>query len=219
MDMKIAQLVADAEALIRWLEQEIDGLEVKSDDRTRLAAGCFGLALEHQRAIVVLISRSIFGSALSLVRSIFEAYVRGVWLYRRASDADLERFKTDKLDCTFESLVQDVERLDGFDEGVLSSVKRQWWKAMNSFTHGGIAQIARRDTGAAITPNYEKEEIAEVLGFANAIALLAAAQITLLAGNEQLAKSVLEKATVFWKAEPKPGENDASGGRGPSPHR
>lgn len=198
--MPIVQ-VTEAEQLIQWLDGKIDGVEIKSNERTRLAAGCFDLALEHHRAIVLPISGGIYGSAFSLVRLLFEAYVRGVWLHHCASDTELERFKSDKLHRTFESIVRDVETVDGFDEGVLSDVKRQSWKAMNSFTHGGFAQIVRRIAESTIEPNYKDEDVAEALGFANAMALVTAVAIALLASHEQLANEIVEKAKAFWNTE------------------
>lgn len=88
--MKVTQLVQESEQLIQWLDKSINGLEIKSDTRTRLAAGCLDLALEHQKAIVLLTAHKLYGSAFSLARLIFEAYVRGVWLWRCASDSEVE---------------------------------------------------------------------------------------------------------------------------------
>ena len=46
------------------MDRKIDGLEISSDDRTRLSAACFDVALEHQKAIVLLISEKLIGSAI-----------------------------------------------------------------------------------------------------------------------------------------------------------
>lgn len=72
-------------------------MDIPSDDRTRLAAGCLDIVLEHQKSIVLLIANLLFGSAASLVRLEFEAYIRGVWLLNCASELELEKFKKDKL--------------------------------------------------------------------------------------------------------------------------
>ena len=56
----------------------------------RLAEGCLDVALEHHRAIVLLISHALYGSAFALIRLLFEAYMmRGLWLHRCASEAAL----------------------------------------------------------------------------------------------------------------------------------
>ena len=90
------KLVESSEMLIKWVDSKINGLEVPSDDRTRLAAGCHDMAREHHKSIVLLVSNSLYGSAFSLVGLIFEAYIRGVWLYRCAKESEVEKYKREK---------------------------------------------------------------------------------------------------------------------------
>jgi hypothetical protein len=192
--MKTEELIVKSEELIQWLDKRIDGIEISSEERTRLAAGCLDTALEHQKAILLLVSRLLFGSAFALVRLLFEAYIRGIWLHRCASDPELELYKAEKLDKSFGTLIEEIERIEGFEEGVLSDTKLKSWKAMNSYTHSGFMQISRRNTASTIEPNYTEDEILEALNFANAIGLLSALEISHLAKSEALAKSILEKA-------------------------
>lgn len=200
--MNIATLVSESEVLIQWLDKHIDGLEIKADERLRLAAGCLDVALEHHKAIVLLVSYSLYGSAFALVRLLFEAYVRGIWLHGCASNSDIERFKAGKLNKTFSALIQEVEGLDGFNIGALSAAKSTAWRAMNSYTHSGYFQVVRRNTETTIEPNYTEDEIMEVLNFANAVGLLSAVATALFAENEQLANAVLEKAKTYQGTEP-----------------
>ena len=195
--MKIVELIIESEELIQWLDKCIDRIEISSDTRTRIAAGCLDTALEHHKAILLLVSRSLYGSAFALMRLLFEAYIRGIWLHRCASDSDLELFKAEKLAKKVLTFIQEIERIDGFEKGVLSNVKLKSWSAMNSYTHSGFMQIARRNTESTIEPNYSEDEILEALNFANAMGLLSAIEISLLAGNEPLANSILEKAEGF----------------------
>lgn len=74
--------------------------------------------MEHQKAIVLLMARSFYGSAFALVRILFEAYVRGVWLHQCASEAQLYDFERDKLGLGFQTLLDQIEQLDGFRSGV-----------------------------------------------------------------------------------------------------
>ena len=200
--MSVDQLIQDSEQLIQWLDNSIDGLDVKSDLRTRLSAGCLDVALEHQKAIHLLVSHKLYGSAFALARLIFEAYVRGVWLKWCATDKEVERFKSGKLDKEFGELVQEIEKLDGFDEGVLSDIKIKTWKTLNSFTHSGYAQVVRRNTESTIEPNYTDAEKIELLNFAMSIGLFTGMAIAYISGRNELASSMLEKAKLFWKVEP-----------------
>jgi len=194
--MTIQREIRRSEATIQWLDRQIDGVETKSDDRTRLAACCLHMAHEHHKAIVLLVAKSLVGSAFALVRLIFEAYVRGIWLHRCASDREVARFKAEKLKKGFDVLVQEIEELDGFESGTLSNMKKKSWKAMNSFTHTGFAQAVRRTTDTTIEPNYDAQEVLEALHFSRAIDFLSAIATADLAGNLKLANDVLERATV-----------------------
>ncbi len=98
--MRIQNLVTKSNELIQWLDEHVYDLNLIEDahSRSRLAVSCFYVALEHHRAIVLLISHNLHGSARPLIRILFDAFIRGLWLYRCASDDDLEYFKKkDKL--------------------------------------------------------------------------------------------------------------------------
>ena len=96
-------------------------------------------------------------------------------------------------------MIQEIEQQDGFQEGVLSKAKSANWKAMNSYTHSGFFQSVRRLKEETIEANYEEDEILEILGFSDAIGLLTALQIALMASNENLANELLDKSKTELK--------------------
>jgi hypothetical protein len=159
-----------------------------------MSAACVDQAMEHQKAIVLLIRRRHYGSALALVRLVFEAYVRGTWLHHCATDTEVTQYSKNRLQKEFRTLVSELEALESFKSGVLSAVKKRSWSAMNSFTHSGFAQAVRRNTENSIEPNYADGELLDALNFANAISLLSAVQIATLAADDALANEFLKKA-------------------------
>lgn len=185
--------LASAEAHIKQLALKIEGLEFPASDRNRLSAACFHQALEHHEAIVLLVRRNLNGSALALVRPMFEIYVRAIWLGHCASEIDLERFQKGKLKKEFAELVSDVETHEGYNVGVLSDVKKKSWRTMNDYTHGGPRQVIRRITADSIASNYSTEEMQELVTFAGTVGLLATSEISLLAGREDIAAALLEE--------------------------
>ena len=197
--MNIQDNISKSEALIQWMDQRIDGLEISSDERTRISAACFDITLEHQKAIVLLVANQLIGTAFSLVRLLFEAYIRGLWLGKCASDQEIEKYKKNRLDKTFATLIQEIEQIEGFQEGVLSKAKTANWKAMNSYTHSGFFQSVRRNKDDTIEPNYDADEILEVLGFTNSIGMLTALQVSLMAGDEEFAKDLLKRSKTELK--------------------
>jgi len=193
------KLIENSEKLIQWIDSKINGLEFISDDRSRIVAGCFDIALEHQKAIILLLARQMYGSAFSLLRLLFEAYVRGLWLQHCANENEIKRFMRGKVDKTFANLIKDIEKKEGYKGGVLSKAKNAGWAKMNCLTHSGFSQVIRRNTESSIEPNYDPKEIEEAIDFTNAIGLLTSLELSFLTKNEALSLEILEKNKEITK--------------------
>ncbi|MDO8356214.1 MAG: hypothetical protein Q7U76_07480, partial [Nitrospirota bacterium] len=61
--------------LIAWIDQHTSGVTLPADERSMLAIGCFDVALEHQAAIALLHSSSLYGSSFALLRVLTESLV------------------------------------------------------------------------------------------------------------------------------------------------
>ena len=161
------------------------------------------MALEHHKAAILLIARKLTGTAFSIMRIQFEAYIRGVWLHQCATETELSAFTDDRLNYSFAELVTAVEELEGFSDGILMKAKTSSWKAMCSFTHTGYLQAIRRNKAATLEPDYEDEELVTVLGFTNAIAILAGLEITHMANATDISNELLNLAQSVAVPEPK----------------
>jgi hypothetical protein len=160
-----------------WILKNLNDAEISKNKNILLSVACFDLVIEHHLAITSLIRSKIYGSAFSLVRSVFETFVRGVWIRNCANDQELKKYIEDKFDKKFYQILEEVEKLPGFENKVLSKIKEKAWNAMNSCTHGGIQQAARRTSGGYLGPDFKNEEIFEVLKFSISFSLLAFIQI------------------------------------------
>lgn len=127
--------------------------------KTIVLIGMIDAALEHQSAITLLIREDHHGSAMTLVRSVVEAMYRGSWIVAKASEADAEKVR----DGTFRwpDMNQVVSQADkAYDTGgFFASAKAGNWGALNSFTHTGELQIARRFTGNDLQSKYSEDEL------------------------------------------------------------
>jgi len=170
-------LVQYSEDLSKWLHLKIDGLIIPSDDTSRAAAACLDMAMEHQVAFSILVKNKLYGSAFSLARCSFEAYVRGTWLSNCANEKQTRLYLKDKLGHTFQTYIDDIEKLEAYSGGILSTVKKGSWKLLNSLTHTGAHQAVRRNTDKSIEANYKPEEIQEIMWFVNAISILAGYEV------------------------------------------
>ena len=190
-------LIEKAFELHVWIVNRLDGLDVPQDRKTLLAVSCQDLVIEHHIGITTLLRSRINGSAFALVRPLFETFVRGLWLQHCATDAQIDDYISDKLELKFHELLSVVEKVDGFEGGVLSKLKKNAWKAMNSYTHGGIQQASRRTNGDYIEPNFSEDEVVEVVKLSGTFALLAFVQITGSANQPALAKEALERLKIL----------------------
>jgi len=64
---------------------------------------------------------------------------------------------------------------------------------MNGYTHGGMHQVARRLKGNSIEPNYDPDEVIEVVKASGLLALMALLQIARLASNGNIEQEVIAK--------------------------
>lgn len=176
-----------------WIAQRLNGLDIPRERRILLAVSCYDVVIEHHVGIATLLRSRINGSAFALVRPIFETFVRGVWLRRCATEDQINQFISDKLDLCFYQLLESIEKLDAYQDGTLSNLKKSAWRAMNGYTHGGMQQAGRRTNGAYIEPDFPPEEIVEVVKLAGTFALLAFQQIAFEAARMDLVNEALER--------------------------
>ncbi|MDE0406143.1 MAG: hypothetical protein OXI53_12625 [Nitrospira sp.] len=121
-----------------------------------------------------------------------------MWLFRCASDDDLEYFKKeDDLKKKFGDRIKDIEKLSGDDEKILSTIKRSAWSAMCSYTHTGMSQLDRYNSSQAIEANLQEDEVIEALNFANVFGLLSALWMVPISGNDGLVNVLREKIDEY----------------------
>ncbi len=169
----------------------VDGVNFETTNRLRVSISLFHLCIEHQRGIHVLVEHGVIGSAFTLLRPQFEAYLRGMWFHRCATDAQILRFLAGKEPPNVGNLIEAVQKLEGFDEKVLGKVKKEFWRNLSDFTHGGSIQVKARNTKDEITSNYLPEHIAGLLQSAATLSLLASVAISSAANNNKLSNSLL----------------------------
>jgi hypothetical protein len=182
-------------SVIRWINERSEHMGFPGDPRNMIAGACFDLVLEHQAAIAVLVERELNGSAMSLMRVMAEAFIRGMWFHWCATDAELARFqRNDELDKRIRTLASEVEAALGNKQDAMSRVVRDVWGALCSYTHTGLKQVARRYTGAQLKSSYAEHEVVSTLFFARAIGLLAVMGLAGLSQNVQLAAAALQRS-------------------------
>ncbi|MEF1330630.1 DUF6988 family protein [Vibrio sp. M260121] len=171
--------------LSKEISQGLEGLTTGSEDRLLFPGLFYSLVIEHHRSVIVLCERQLYSSAASLVRCIFEAYVKGLWFSEFASEEDFAKLRNDTFNKNFYKLVDAIEKKHN---NGLKLAKERYWPNLNSFTHSGTAQLSRRVKGDEIISNFDDELISQILMFSNTYAILAFGKIVEMSDDDSAYK-------------------------------
>jgi len=90
------------------------------------------------------------------------------------------------------SMIDALESLEDFNNKIFSVIKSKSWKALCGYTHTGGIHVQRWQTSDGVEPNYSKEEVIEVLNFADLIAGLSVLAVLRQAGDEDATKTAAD---------------------------
>jgi Family of unknown function (DUF6988) len=148
--------------------------------KNMVLAAYVNIALEHHKAIWLLSESGLDGSALAMVRLVWDPYLRALWINKVATEQQIEQASRDELNWLRIPVRDDIkkaygdhsdpEQMEKLDE-FLQRVK-EVWQAMSSYTHSGGLQIGRQFTGDEVKPKYSEGAIAEALNLATLALLL-----------------------------------------------
>ena len=186
--------IQEALEIANSIDQALDGIAIKGVDNYVIPATFFSTAIEHQRSVVVLVENKLYGSAASLLRSIFESYVKGLWFQIYAKEEDYKRLKHDKFKKTFGGMVSD---LDKTEEKGLSKAKKELWTHLNSLTHTGWNQLGRRMSDTEIRANYDVGFIKDMLRISSNYGFLSCIGVAKMSDNPEVIKQVTNISNVY----------------------
>jgi hypothetical protein len=116
-----------------------------------------------------------------------------MWLAQCASDGQVDKAGHDEIPA-INSMIASLEKPGLLDSALLSTIKGNAWKPLNSITHTGYQQIGPRLNKDGIGSYFDDDQIRVALNWAEALAILCAAAFAGLAKDDQLALTALEKA-------------------------
>ena len=139
------------------------------DTRMVLVIGAVDQALEHHEAIWLLHSRKLNGSAMAMIRLVYDAMFRALWLNECAKAEQVEQAAEDELNWLRIPVREDIKRAY-FGDAVEDPAKaaeldkvfgKEIWKTLSSYTHSGSLQLTRRFTFNQVQPHYTDHELAQ----------------------------------------------------------
>jgi hypothetical protein len=167
--------------------------EFQPGRRTQLAVASFAIVRDHHMAIAVLLDFGLHASAFALMRPLFEAAAKGMWISHCAPEGKLEAYARKAEVPLIGELVEDL-LASPIPETVsknLRSIKKRYWQVMCSFAHAGQAQLTRWIAPTGVKSTYTDAEVSELESFTAFVALAAALERERLGRNEQSMVSIL----------------------------
>lgn len=162
----------DSAEYINLKLSEILSGEYPDDRRVTITLAYCNLALDHHTAIILLLRNRLYGSALALVRPVFEAMLRAHWVVGCAKHAEVDQLAEDH---DFDIMSRaDPDRIDATfqADGFFRQAKTDAWKAMNAYTHSGLPQLVRQFSGTRVEASYSEPDVLEGLRASTASVLL-----------------------------------------------
>jgi hypothetical protein len=171
-------------------------IEILATAKNRAAAACFVIAQDHQAAIVFLMKNTFYSSSFALLRVLFEAYLRGLWLKHCATETKANEFFQGAEPP--KTMVAEIEATTDFSSGVLSSIKKANWKFLCDFTHTGGQHLQRWQSKDSIEPKFGEAELEEFLNSAELFGAMAALAQVQLGKSGNNGADVLQLIKKRW---------------------
>ena len=184
-----------SELLVQNIIEIIDKPPYDNSPRAVVSGNLCQMSIEHSCAFRSLAESRMFASSFVVLRAQFEAALRAVWVLYSATDNQVSRISarlSQETEQSARNLPQVQDMLDSlagapnaripFD--AISEFKGSAWRALNSYTHGGIHPLNRMADG------YPAELVIANVKVSNALAMVAAMQFCILTGINGLQKQL-----------------------------
>jgi hypothetical protein len=120
-----------------------------------------------------------------------------LWINACATDEEIEKFnKKDKIDLDFGKIAAALDPAHNTRD-FFQDFKNRAWKALNSYTHGGMLQLGRRFTQHEVVNNYTDSEIYEMTTTATTCVLILISRFLARQGHAADAKAVDDLVETF----------------------
>lgn len=177
------------------------------DYRTVTVIGFISMVIEHQESALLLIMHDKVGSAFTLGRPIFEGTYRGLWINACATDEEIKKFnEKDKIDLEFGEIAAALDPAHNTGD-FFQDLKSRAWKALNSYTHGGMLQLGRRFTKHDVVNNYTDGDIYEMTTVATTCVVILISRFLARQGYATDAKAIDDLIETFGPLAEKKGNN------------
>ena len=144
----------------------LNGMKIKNDERSRVAAALFAIAQQHHNSILILLKNeaALYASAFALLRPLLEVTIRGIWVLHCAKEEDIKLIvegHNSKWQKKTTEMLDDIDKQNGYESKEVFYPKL--FKVLSAYTHGYEQQIQRWLKTNDIEAGYSNEEISELI--------------------------------------------------------
>jgi len=195
-----------------------------ADTKTFMVVGYVIIAIQHHRAIWLLKDAELYGSAFALVRPVFDAWLRALWINAVASPEQIEQASRSHAELLFPSIddmlvairpiyfghaekdaefTQIVDKLfywlTGQDPNDKTAPRApSLWKALHGYTHPGARPLSRLFTGGQAQRNYSEFDVAQLLNLPTIALILLMGPFFISMGKQAEADEVQTLALQYF---------------------
>jgi hypothetical protein len=185
--------LADLYWVVGWIATTTEKISFPSTNRNRAAASCFAITQEHHEAILRLAEQQLFASSFALLRVVFEAYVRGLWLYLCATDRQVNRFIALKKPPELDILLEAIDSHWLFVDTPISGFKAENYRRLCAFTHTGGEQVLRWNHATGVEPDYHIDDVIQVITTSEQLSLLSLVGIASMGDEPEIALDAIRE--------------------------
>lgn len=170
MQKILKEFIEKNQEIYTLLEQD---KKSKYSHRKIFSISAYQVCLSHCRSTLHLLECGVVATPLSLLRVLFEAFIRASWLCKVATDAQLQEFKEGKF-IKFPAkniIIKNIQLSSFIDGGSVERFVNEHKELFDDFTHTGDMQILRRiqETVGNINESFVEEEILFIISFTSTI--------------------------------------------------
>lgn len=197
-----------------------------ADTKTFMVIGYVVIALQHHRAIWLLKEAKFYGSAFALVRPVFDAWLRGLWINAIAKPEQIKQASQSQNELRFPNVPvmlaairpvyfghaeQDPELKkivdDLFDilttptkeknKPIADPRNQSLWNILHGYTHPGARPLSRVFTGVQVKQSYPEWEIAQLLNLPTIALIFLIGPVLISMGKQAEANEVHALAVKY----------------------
>ena len=147
------------------LGERLHGKLLHSDNRSRVALGCFAVAQQHCSGIIILLSQPLplQATAFTLLRPLAEAVFRGLWVANCATDDKVANILTGhKKQIDTATIIRELIAAFGQSEKHPEFYKRVW-PTLSAYSHTYEKSLESWLMGQDIELEYTEKELLSLL--------------------------------------------------------